>query len=149
MVYSNSQILSAVLTRFLQPVIQMYGGDKFASLPAIRVIENKVKSMGIVSGNWSLMKELSPLVENVSGKLVTPILNNYLSKMDDVQLPYIAHSIVDSALKNGELSLLEGTIEIEEADLKELKRLLNINLPLKTEDVYIVKEAEEMEEKNG
>lgn len=149
MVYSNSQILSAVLTRFLQPVIQMYGGDKFASLPAIKLIENKVKSMGIVSGNWSLMKELSPLVENVSEKLVTPILNNYLSKMDDVQLPYIAHSIVDSALKNGELSLLEGTIEIEEADLKELKRLLNINLPLKTEDVYIVKEAEEMEEKNG
>lgn len=149
MAYSNSQILSAVLTRFLQPVIQMYGGDKFASLPAIKLIENKVKSMGIVSGNWSLMKELSPLVENVSEKLVTPILNNYLSKMDDVQLPYIAHSIVDSALKNGELSLLEGTIEIEEADLKELKRLLNINLPLKTEDVYIVKEAEEMEEKNG
>lgn len=58
MAYSNSQILSAVLTRFLQPVIQMYGGDKFASLPAIKMIENKVKSMGIVSGNWSLMKEL-------------------------------------------------------------------------------------------
>lgn len=80
---------------------------------------------------------------------MTPILNSYLSKMDDAQLPYMAHSIVDSALKNGELSLLEGTIEIEEADLKELKRLLNINMPLKTEDVYIVKETEETEEKNG
>lgn len=89
------------------------------------------------------MKELSPIVENVSGKLITPILNSYLSKIDDAQLPYMAHSIVDAALKNGKLELLEGMIEFEKSDLEDLKRLLNINLPLKAEDEYMVKEESE------
>lgn len=114
------------------------------------MLENKAKASGFVSGSWSLMKELSPIMENVSGRLITPVLNNYLSKMEDSQLPYMAHSIVDSALANGKLELLEGAIEFEKADLMELKRLLNINLPLREEDVYIVKETEEETEvENG
>lgn len=143
MAYTNSQILSAVLSKFLQPVVQMYGGEKLASLPFVKAIENKVKASGFVSGNWSLMKEISPLMENVSGRLITPVLNGYLSKLDDAQLPYMAHSIVDSALSSGKLELLDGAIEFEKSDLTELKRLLNINLPLKEEDVYEVKETEE------
>lgn len=143
MAYTNSQILSAVLSKFLQPVVQMYGGEKLVSLPFVKAIENKVKASGFVSGNWSLMKEISPLMENVSGRLITPVLNGYLSKIDDSQIPYMAHSIVDSALSSGKLELLDGAIEFEKSDLTELKRLLNINLPLKEEDVYEVKETEE------
>lgn len=140
MAYSNSMILSAVLSKFLQPVLQMYGGERLASVPFVGMIESKVRASGFVSGGWSLMKELSPIVENVSGKLITPMLNSYLSKVDDAQLPYMAHSIVDAALQNGKLELMEGMIEFEKSDLSELKRLLNINLPLKSEDEYIVKE---------
>lgn len=150
MAYSNSQILSAVLSRFLQPLVQMYGGEKLSSLPFVKMLENKAKSSGFVSGGWSLTKELSPIIDNVSGRLITPMLNNYLSKVEDSQLPYMAHSIVDSALVNGKLELLEGAIEFEKADLLELKRLLNINLPLQEDDVYIVKETEEETEvENG
>lgn len=153
MAYTNSQILSAVLSKFLQPLVQMYGGEKLASLPFVKAIENKARATGFVSGKWSLMKEIAPLMENVSGKLITPVLNGYLSKMDDAQLPYMAHSIVDSAIANGKLELLDGAIEFEKSDLHELKRLLNINLPLKEGDVYEVKETEdineETEEKDG
>lgn len=153
MAYTNSQILSAVLSKFLQPLVQMYGGEKLASLPFVKALENKAKSTGFVSGNWSLMKELSPLLENVSGRLITPVLNSYLSKVDDAQLPYMAHSIVDSAIANGKLELLDGAIEFEKSDLHKLKMLLNINLPLKEGDVYEVKETEdineETEDKNG
>lgn len=140
MAYSNSQILSAVLGKFLQPIVQMYGGEKLASLPWVRMLETKVKSMGIVSGSWSLIGELSPIVERVSGKLITPILNGWLSKLDDTSLPAMAHNVVDAALENGKLSLLDGMIEFEKSDLQELKRLLNINLPLGVVDEYIVKE---------
>ena len=106
------------------------------------MIENKVRAMGIVSQGWSITKEAAPLIEGVSGSVITPILNNQLSKIDDAQLPYIAHSIVDSAIKNGKLELLEGMVEIDESDLKSLKKLLDINLPLPANMEYMVKEEE-------
>ncbi len=104
--------------------------------------------MGIVSTNWSLTKEAAPLIEGISGSVITPILNAQISKMDDAQVPIIAHSIVDSALKNGKLELFEGVVEIDESDLKDLKRLLDINLPLTKVDTYVVKEVEEKEVDN-
>lgn len=142
MAYTNSQILSAVLSKFLQPLVQLYGGGWLSSLPAVKMIENKVRAMGIVSQGWSITKEAAPLIEGVSGSVITPILNNQLSKIDDAQLPYIAHSIVDSAIKNGKLELLEGMVEIDESDLKSLKKLLDINLPLPANMEYMVKEEE-------
>lgn len=145
MVYTNSQILSAVLSKFLQPLVQLYGGGWLSSLPAVKMLENKVKSIGIVSANWSFTKEAAPLIEGISGSVITPILNAQISKMDDAQVPVIAHSIVDSALKNGKLELFEGIVEIDESDLKELKRLLDINLPLTKVDAYVVKEVEAKE----
>jgi hypothetical protein len=48
------------------------------------------------------------------------------------------HSIVDDALKNGEFVLLEGKIIFEEADLKKLKRLLELNLPYNDKDEVVV-----------
>lgn len=145
MAYTNSQILSAVLSKFLQPLVQLYGGGWLSSLPAVKMLENKVKSIGIVSSNWSLTKEAAPLIEGVSGSVITPLLNRQISKLDDAQVPVIAHSIVDSALKNGRLELFEGVVEIDESDLKELKRLLDINLPLAKVDTYIVKDVEDKE----
>ena len=59
--------------------------------------------------------------------------------VDDSSLPAMAHGIVDKAIENGELSLAEGFITFEEADLKRLKRLLELNLPLAEENCYIVK----------
>ena len=94
--------------------------------------------MGWVSPNWSLFYELSPLMESVSGNLIAPMLSQYLSKVDDASIPKMAHDIVDNAIKNGELSLFEGKVVFESADLKELKRLLELNLPYNlTDDVTI------------
>lgn len=112
------------------------------------MIENKVKAMGIVSQGWSVTKEAAPLIEGLSGSVIAPILNNQLSRMDDAQIPYIAHSIVDSAIRNGKLELLEGMVEIDESDLRSLKKLLDMNLPLPSDVEYVVKE-EGMEVPDG
>jgi hypothetical protein len=59
--------------------------------------------------------------------------------VDDAAIPKIAHGIVDHALKNKELSLFEGKVVFEEADLKQLKRLLELNLPYNPkEDVVVI-----------
>lgn len=135
---NNAYKLSAVLTQWINPVVQQFAAGRMASLPFVQLIENKVKSSGWVSPAWSLASEISPLLNNVSGALVQPLLQRYISSVPDEQLPKMAHSIVDEAIKQGSLSLMEGRVVFEKEDLEELKQLLNYNLPLSQEDEYEV-----------
>lgn len=135
---NNAYKLSAVLTQWINPVVQQFAAGRMASLPFVQLIENKVKSSGWVSPAWSLASEISPLLNNVSGALVQPMLQRYISSVPDEQLPKMAHSIVDEAIKQGSLSLMEGKVVLEKEDLEELKQLLNYNLPLSQEEEYEV-----------
>lgn len=110
-----------------------------STVPFLGAAENWIKNLGIVSPNYSIMKDLSPIIGGASDVLITPFLNRYLSQMDDDSLPAMAHGIVDKAIENGELFLAEGFLVIEEPDLKRLKRLLELNLPLKEDESYVVK----------
>lgn len=139
MAYTNSQILSAVLNKWMQPVIIQLSQAKMSSFPFIQAIENKVRSTGWVSPNWSLMKELSPMVEPITNSLVQPILNKYLANVPDEAIPAMAHGIVDKAIENGRLELMEGKFIFDKDDLSELKKLLNYNLPLNQVEEYVVK----------
>ena len=136
--YTNAQILSAVINKWSQPLIKTLLGSKVQSLGFIQAIENKVRSMGWVSPNWSMMAELSPIMEGITGSIMTPVLNKYLSMVDDASIPQMAHDIVDEALKQGKLSIFEGKVELETEDLIELKNLLNYNLPIKEGQTYKV-----------
>lgn len=137
--YTNSQILAAVVSQWLQPLVGSLMMDKVGSIPALGAAENWIKSLGIVSPNYSIVKDLMPIVGGVSEVVVQPMLSRYLSMVDDASIPAMAHGIVDKAIENGELSLAEGHITFEEPDLKRLKRLLELNLPLPAEGGYIVK----------
>ena len=95
--------------------------------------------MGWVSPNWSLGKELSPLMSTITDAVVVPIIGRLLEGMPDESLPSIAHNLVDAALVNGSLSLFEGNIVFEKEDLEELKNYLNWNLPLGESPAYEVK----------
>lgn len=128
-----------MLNKWAQPLIGTFLSSHLQSMPFVQGIQNKVRSMGWVSPNWSLFGELSPLMESVSGNLIAPMLSNYLSKVDDASIPKMAHEIVDNAIKNGELSLLEGKVVFEVADLKQLKQLLNLNLPYNADEDVIIK----------
>lgn len=152
MEYSNSEILAAVVNRFVQPIVIQFTQAKASTLPFVQMIENKVKSWGIVSPNWNLTSELSPIIESTTGELVKPLLKQYLSNIPDDAIPQMAHSIVDNALKNGSLNFMEGKIQIEKSDLEELKKLLDWNLPIKGKNEYQVITSEpdkEMEADDG
>lgn len=141
--YSNAQILSAIVNKFAQPIIQQFMMVKFSSMPFVQSIENKVRSTGFVSGNWSLVSEISPMIEPISGAIVQPMLAQYISKIPDAAIPALAHSFVDSMIERGGAELLEGKLILEKSDMLELKKLLNINLPYKKEDIYNVKTEED------
>ena len=136
--YTNSQILAAVLNKWAQPIIKSFVGGYVGSIPALQMVENKIRSMGWVSQKWSLTAELSPLMESITGNMFTPMISKYLSAFDDAALPGMAHNIVDDAIKNGGLSLFEGKVVFERCDLEELKRLLELNLPYSKEDDIII-----------
>ena len=137
--YTNSQILAAVVSQWMQPLIGSFVGSKIGNIPMLGAAENWVKNLGIVSPNYSIVQDLMPIIGGASDVIIVPMLNKYLSMMDDASLPAMAHGIVDKAIENGELSLAEGSITFEEPDLKKLKRLLELNLPLPAEVGYIVK----------
>lgn len=111
-------------------------------LPFMANLEAKIKSTGWVSPMWNLSKELSPLMSGISSKLVEPLLERYLQGVPDEAIPQLAHSIVNNALKEGNLSLLEGNIVFEREDLEELSNLLRYNLPIEEEATYEVLEEE-------
>lgn len=140
--HSNYQILSAVLAKWGQPIAQAFAQGRLMQVPFLANIEAKIKSTGWVSPMWSLGKELSPLLGNVSAKMIEPMIANYLKGVPDNMLPQLAHSIVDNAIANGGLTLFEGNIEVEVEDLRELKKLLRYNLPITVVDCYEVKTAE-------
>lgn len=137
--YTNSQILAAVVSQWMQPLIGSFVGSKIGNIPMLGAAENWVKSLGIVSPNYSIMMDLMPIIGGASDVIIVPMLSKYLSMVDDASLPAMAHGIVDKAIENGELSLAEGFVTFEEPDLKRLKRLLELNLPLPAEVGYIVK----------
>lgn len=123
----------------MQPLVGSLVMDKVGSIPALGAAENWVKNLGIVSPNYSIIKDLMPIIGGASDVIIIPMLSKYFAMVDDASLPAMAHGIIDKALENGELSLAEGFITFEETDLKKLKRLLELNLPLPDESGYIVK----------
>lgn len=136
---TNARILGAVLNKWAQPLVASFLGANIQSVPFMQGIQNKVRSMGWVSPNWSIMSEISPLMESVTGNVIAPIIERYVSGMDDASIPKVAHAIINDALKNGELSLFEGKVVFERKDLEQLKRLLDLNLPYDPNDDVIIK----------
>lgn len=136
---TNAQILSAVINKWVQPLLGTFLNANIQSIPIIQGLQNKVRSTGWVSPNWSLIAELSPIMESITGNIVAPMINKYISQIDDASLPKIAHEIVDNALKNGELALFEGKVIFERADIEHLKRLLDLNLPYNPSEELIIK----------
>ena len=136
---TNARILGAVVNKWAQPLVHTFLGGQLQNLPFVQNLENKIRSMGWVSNRWTLIGELSPLMENLTGNLVAPVIEGYLSKVDDASIPRMAHIVVDDAIKTGELRLFEGKIIIDRDDLRQLKRLLELNLPVAYEEEITIK----------
>ena len=108
-------------------------------LPWVQGVTNKVRSTGWVSPNWSLGKEIAPLMQGMTEVLVIPMIESYLRGFPDEALPHVAHKFVDTAIANNGLSLFDGNVVFDRDDLVELKNYLDWNLPVGASPDYEVR----------
>ena len=139
MQFTNAQILAAVLNRWLQPLVQQFAGQRVSGIPLFAMMENKIRSTGLVPQSWSLAAEFSPFMQSITGTVIEPLISSYLSNFPDEAIPDMAHSIVDKAISDGGMSLMNGYLSFDKADMEQLKKLLGANLPLQHAEHYQVK----------
>ncbi len=139
MEYKNSQILAAVVSEWARPAISQIAAGNLMRLPMLQSLQATIGSLGLVSGNYALQKDIEPLIQPVVNSLVTPMLAKYFGQMPEESIPQLAHDIVDKVRYNGPLSILEGLITFDEEDLDELADLLQKNLPVEQVEGYQVK----------
>ena len=137
--YSNSQILAAVVSEWARPAISQIAASKAMRLPMLQSLQASIGSLGLVSGEYNLQKDIEPLILPVVNSLITPVLARYFGQIPEESIPQMAHDIVEKVRYNGPLSVLEGVITFDEEDLDELADLLQKNLPVENAAPYQVK----------
>lgn len=134
---TNAQIATAVLLKWGEPIIPVLTNTYIGTISSkLSPIENFIKKIGIAGQNWSIQNDISNIVAMGGTKVIQPFLLSAISKMPEDMIPSIFHNIVNGAIEKGELSIFDGNIKIEKADLEELKKYLDFNLPYKEEEAY-------------
>lgn len=139
MEYKNSQILAAVVSEWARPAISQIAAGNLMRLPMLQSLQATIGSLGIVSGNYALHKDIEPLIQPIINSLITPMLARYFGQIPEESIPQMAHDIVEKMRTNGSMSILEGMVTFEEEDLAELADLLDKNLPIGQTRDYQVK----------
>lgn len=139
MEYKNSQILAAVVSEWARPAISQIAAGNLMRLPMLQSLQATIGSLGIVSGNYALQKDIEPLIQPIVNSLITPMLARYFGQITEESIPQMAHDIVEKMRANGSMSILEGMVTFEEEDLAELADLLDKNLPIGQTQDYQVK----------
>lgn len=107
----------------------MYMNELLGTNAVVQMLENKVKSMGIVSPQWKIINELAPFGEVISGAMVVPFLSQLMDGVEE-QIPMLARDFIKTAREQGQISLLEGKILLDKHDIDLMERLIESNLPL-------------------
>lgn len=141
---TNAQILTAVLLKWGEPVIPLMMGKVLNGVSSTMLpVEKFLKSVGVVGPAWQISGEINSLASIGGARMVRPFLERFLSRIPDPMIPQIAHEYVDSAIKNGKISILDEYFTFDRNDLVELKKYLDCNLPYQREEEYVVKVPQE------
>ena len=150
MQYSNAQILSAVVSKWLEPTIQALGTDKLGNIldgmPFMQTASNWMIKWGLAPMNYSMAAELSGYATLLSDEIVSSMLAQQLSQINDAAIPQMAHSLVDKLIEHGEFKFASLTFSLEE--LQQLKNMLNYNLKVaeETKPYQVLMEEPKIEE---
>lgn len=137
--YTNRQIVSAVLAKWLEPLASgLLIGNFLKSMPAIQALDNKIRNTGWVSQEWSIARELEPLIGGASSSIITPLIEGLLTSVPDDSLVGMTYGIIDKAYGMGELSILDKKICFDRNDIQRLRELMEKNLPRNDEETYNV-----------
>lgn len=82
---------------------------------------------------------MAPFMQTITGTMLEPVINGYLSNIPDDAIPEMAHAIVDQAITNGGWTFFDGNLTFDKEDMESLKHLLDYNLPLAKPEKYQVK----------
>lgn len=126
---TNAQIMAAIVNKVAQPIVMAYMNELLGTNAVVQMLENKVKSMGIVSPQWKIINELAPFGEVISGAMVVPFLSQLMDGVEE-QIPMLARDFIKTAREQGQISLLEGKILLDKYDIDLMERLIESNLPL-------------------
>lgn len=140
--FTNAQILTKIILKFIEPIYPAIMTSWLSKASWIAPAENMLKRIGIVAPNYSMAQELSTGIGAVGGDaLIRPMLEATLSKIPDAAIPEMFHALVDKGIQTGHVDLLGGFVKLDQADLQELKKYLDYNLPIKNTEEYVLKTA--------
>lgn len=141
--FTNLQKLTAVIVRWIKPMADTVLANMLSQSQPIQSANEWVKKYFPVAQNYSIVNDLSFLAMPASEMVIEPIVRNGIAKLGikDGDIPKYAANMVDAALekvaKDGSITLF-GTIELEDADLRNLRHLLAANLPITETEKYQV-----------
>ena len=141
--YSNTEILTAVIVTWAKPMVDEIVANRLGNLQPVATASEWVKKYFPVPNNYSIVNDLSFLAVPASEMMVGNFVRNGLEKLNvsDKDVPAYAARIVDSLIaeadKKGCVSLF-NTIELEKSDLEKLRYLLRKNLPVEENAKYEV-----------
>lgn len=142
--FTNAQILTKIILKFAEPIYPALMSNWLAKASWIMPAENMLKRIGIVAPNYSMAQELSTGIGSIGGDvLIRPMLEAVLSKIPDAAIPEMSHALVDKGLQTGHVELLGGYVKLDQNDLRELKKYLDYNLPIRETEEYVLKTAPE------
>lgn len=135
----NARILSAVLAHWASPAIRQMVAAKIDRMPAMAMVTQWARESGLApSAGWTIGQDLLPIVNGLSTATIGGLLLPFVSQIPDSAIPNLAYSIVKHGEEHQGLQLMGGNVRIDMEDIRELKRLLDLNLPqTETEETEI------------
>ena len=140
--YTNVQILSAVISKWAKPLINQVLVSRLGQFAPVAAASEWVKKYFPVASNYSIVNDLSFLAVPAAEMMVAPMVGNAIAKtgLQDAQIPEYAMKIVDAMVeevkKNGKISLF-NTIELEESDVLKLRDMIIKNMPVSSDNAVV------------
>lgn len=141
--YTNSEILTAVLVAWAKPMIDNIVSNRIGQFQQVQAANEWVKKYFPVAANYSIVNDLSFLAAPATELLMEPAIRNGIAKLGvlDKDIPSYTSKLVDSMIgeaeKKGSVSLF-NMVELEKSDLEKLRDLLQKNLPMEATAKYEV-----------
>lgn len=141
--FSNLEKLTAVLVTWAKPMIDTVLAERIGKFQPVQAANEWVKKYFPVSGNYSIVNDLSFLAIPAAEMVVEPMIRNAIGKLNlsDEMIPgYAAKlvgSMIDEADKKGKVTLF-NLLEFEKSDFEKLRDLLDKNLPVSEVHKYQV-----------
>lgn len=92
-------------------------------------LQQALMNSGLVSSAYNVSADILPMMTPLVNNLLQPYLERQFSQLPDEVLPGLAHDIIAEAERMGRYTVMDGFLTFEDEDIRELRQLLDKNLP--------------------